>query len=840
MEPQQKRRRLDLNSLPPALGLSTGVLSGESRAHMSSSFEGTGVSNSNGDFCVNGDLVVNHSVPPATTEPSHARLLLESLQFDQMDARHLSIKKAHANTCSWVLKTDSYKQWEEQGSSESKKFLWIKGKPGAGKSTLMKFLLSHKQSQIRKMRHIRLISFFFNARGNNLEKSIVGMYRSLLFQLLDRSPELYNLLNHVRPGHQWTVDSLKSLFEGSMHELEDTSVVCIIDALDECNEVEIRDSVRFLSGLIETGSRLSICFASRHYPHITVETGLSIILEDRHEHQQDIATYLSSALRIGQGPLVTQIHTALQEKACGVFMWVVLVVDILNGEYEDGRKHSLLEKLQKLPGDLHALFHRILTRDTKHRSGLLLCVQWILFAKRPLTPRQLYLAILSGSEPDHLAGCHSDDYSEDDVRKYILSNSKGLVESTKSKSPTIQFIHESVRDFLLKEDGLSKVFPNLGANIYGQSHEAIKSCCLKYMNMEALLKLKEYERENAVQMFPLLSYANHGVLYHADQAQEHDITQAGFLTDFPRSVWLRHYNILQKHNVRRYKGTLSATLLYILAEAGMPSLIRAHSLRQSCFEVEDERYGCPILAATVAKNNTTAEVMLELQAENIPEFSFSRFLDKLPLDFRVSYAPTRNFIYNKKRDLFPQLIQHGTELVSLFFLVTETCTIESRDKFGRTALTHAAEKGFNSLAKELLQLGADTSATAIIGMTPLYQASVTGNLAVAKSLLDYGADTSATFSRGWTPLHQASSYGHVELAKLLLDYGANISAMSYVERETPLHLAFSSGHRKMAELLLNYGADVAAVNIHGLTPRDIASRIGTIDVAEMLSNHRVL
>ena len=45
----------------------------------------------------------------------------------------------------------------------------------------------------------------------------------------------------------------------------------------------------------------------------------------------------------------------------------------------------------------------------------------------------------------------------------ILSSSKGLAEMTRSKNQTVQFIHESVRDFLLKGNGLSGLRPDLSA-----------------------------------------------------------------------------------------------------------------------------------------------------------------------------------------------------------------------------------------------------------------------------------------------------------------------------------------------------------------------------------------
>ncbi|KAI0536695.1 hypothetical protein GGR58DRAFT_381547 [Xylaria digitata] len=777
MEPPAKRQRLVQDASGDTKPLAEASQCRRDHSQESNCFEGQGIQN-RGNFNIGGDVTIQHFSNQSNKkgEDDKCQVLLDSLRFDQMDARQWSIKKAHAHTCRWFLKTPSYANWTQKNALRNNhNFLWIKGKPGAGKSTLMKFLLGQLRNQIRQAKNQEvLLSFFFNARGHDLEKTTTGLYRSLLVQLLEARRDLQYVLENVRVGHHWTVESLTSLFEEAVQGLGDTSLICLIDALDECDEAQIRHMVSFFSNLSITRDRLHICFASRYYPHITVETGLSIFLEEQIGHGEDIAGYLSSALRIGHSTLAEQIRRDLQEKASGVFMWVVLVVDILNKEYDNGREHVLRARIQQLPRDLHDLFHNILTRNGHTTSGLLLCIQWVLFARQPLTPKQLYFAILSGLEPHNLVCCHSGEISEDTIKKYILNSSRGLAESTKSKSPTIQFIHESVRDFLLKEDGLSRVWPDLSANLSGRSHDTLKQCCLTYMNMKAVIELKEASHEATTRGFPFLEYANQGILYHADQAQNHNVSQQDFLAMFPRSEWVKHHNTFQKHNVRRYTSEVS--LLYILAEAGMPGLIRAHANRQSCFEVENERYGLPILAASATKNSTVIQAMLELEAERLSKSSFANFCSQLPSGLDISYASGRNFAFNKKRELLHQLVEYGNEKVSYFFLVTKQCDINLKDKQGKTVLMYAAESGYSVLVEALLQKDADISVAAKDGWTPLHRASSRGHAKVAKLLIDHGADISATDKDGWTPLHRALSGGHAEVAKLLINRGADVSA----------------------------------------------------------------
>lgn len=141
-------------------------------------------------------------------------LAMESLSFTQMDVRRASVRKAHTNTCNWLFNKPEYINWRNDDSvSDHNGFFWIKSKPGAGKSTLMKFF---HHSASKQLPGDTIISFFFNARGETLERSLDGLYRGLLHQLLTAVPRLQKVLetastaNHAQYG--WSLDTLKTLF----------------------------------------------------------------------------------------------------------------------------------------------------------------------------------------------------------------------------------------------------------------------------------------------------------------------------------------------------------------------------------------------------------------------------------------------------------------------------------------------------------------------------------------------------------------------------------------------------------------------------------------------------
>jgi hypothetical protein len=467
------------------------------------------------------------------------RMLLDSLRFTQMDARQMTIKNAYAKTCKWLLHKSEYVDWLDKTKlSEHDGFLWIKGKPGTGKSTLMKFALANARKTLKDK---TVISFFFNARGENIENSTIGTYRSLLVQLLEQLPALQCIFESLGRSawssgteHEWGVETLKTLLEQAVQNLGGASVVCFIDALDECEERQIRDMIQFFERI--TGICFQVCFSSRHYPHITIKRGLELVLEGQEGHTQDITNYLESELKIGKSKVAQQIRDKLQDKASGVFMWVVLVVDILNQEHDRGRMHALKQRLQDIPSDLHELFRDILTRDLRNKDELVLCIQWVLFARQPLSPEQLYFAILSGVEPEALSRWDCDETTMDVIKKSILNSSKGLAEVTTSKLPKVQFIHESVRDFLLKENGLSNIWPELGRNLESQGNDRLKECCLSYMGMDIFTPLKIPKRLPkasspraaslrilTIKAFPFLEYVVYNTLYHADEAEKSGI-----------------------------------------------------------------------------------------------------------------------------------------------------------------------------------------------------------------------------------------------------------------------------------------------------------------------------
>jgi ankyrin repeat protein len=788
----------------------------------------------------------------------HARKeILDSLRFDKIDVRYATIKRAHSRTCRWLLQKDAYRDWLDPTKlAEHMGFFWIKGKPGAGKSTLMKCIFD----TTRKKRGKVIISFFFNARGEPLERSTTGMYRSLLLQLLEKLPKLQAVFGS-REYAMWSNDTLqdgiellKALFEDAVLHLGTSQLVCFIDALDECGEEQIRDMVSFFEQVGEQavlcGVSFRVCFSSRYYPHITIRKGLSLELEKQEEHSQDISEYLDTELRIGQGKLAQEIRAGLREKAAGVFMWVFMVVGILQKEYDNGRVHTLKRKLQETPADLHDVFRNILTRDQQEKGKLLLCIQWVLLASKPLRPEELYWAIFSGTELEVVSAHDPNNFEKSHIETYILSSSKGLTEMTSSRVPTVQFIHESVRDFLLKEDGLRDIWSGLGNDFRGDSHERLKECCWQYMQVAASrLKIEtSFEksrrrevskvRRDASKTFPFLGYAVQNVLFHADAANAGGVPQYDFLqTTFQLAQWIMYDNLFEIHQPRRH--SLSASLLYILAERNLPSLITAYHGKQSCFQSEDQRHGSPIMAAVVANSQSAIYALLKAEAGSAGAASpiHALYEEFRLLKWTGEALPRQHGKFEGKYPVFLPSAVGEKELLACALLSTNSNTnVDSRDTQGSTPLHYAAISNSESTARLLLDNRAQIEATDFRGRTPLHYAAKHHAEAIIRLLLDYGAQTKAIDFQGRTPLHYAAKHHAEAIIRLLLDHGAQTKANDF-QGCTPLHFAVKNSTEAIVRLLLDRGAQTKATSQDGKTPLHYSAEYNAKAVARLLLDH---
>ncbi|SMR45308.1 unnamed protein product [Zymoseptoria tritici ST99CH_3D1] len=754
--------------------------------------------------------------------------VLASLSFEQIDARHTNIRDAQRATCEWLLQHPDFSAWANKDRHPG--ILWISGKPGAGKSTLMKFVLAH----VRKTQAADeiVLDFFFNARGDEFEKTTLGMYRALLFHLLQKVPDLKIILDDVGNSNAagshafvWSIPSLKILLCKAIGALGPRKLKIFVDALDECKEQEVRDMVEFLEELgeheVAEESRLSICMASRHYPSIEVLHSWRLILEDEDGHADDLRKYIQRRLQAGKGKAIDEIRVQVQKKANGVFMWVVLVVGILNDEFRRGRIFAVKQRLREIPPELSELFRDMLQRDHDNMDDMLLCLQWILFAKRPLSREEFYYAMEAGLHTEDGGQWRPEPQNPEEVtaevmERLVLSSSKGLAEVTRSKkAPVVQFIHESVRDFLLKDGGLQQLWSELNGDLASGSHERLEKCCSNYLKVDLsshvdipdpLPKAKSEQakslRQRVIDLFPFVRYAKEGILYHADQSTL-SATQTNVLQGFVLDKWIHIHNILEPIELWRHSNEVN--LLYVSAVRNLDRLIRHFKSQGVWLRLRKERYQFPVLAALAGAHVAALRALLGDDVEEfLPSFQrdpgFGKASRCLQHGFPLLWAAS-----NKN------------ESFAKFLLTTcknkDICSFRENLKDGYHSwclLGHALRHGTRTIVQLLIDAGVEFYAHSD-GWSALHDASLAGNHDVVQLLLDKGWQVNAQGGHFGNALQAACHGGHEKTVQLLLSAGADANAQGGHYGNALYAAARKHDDEKVAQMLINAGADVNAL-----------------------------
>lgn len=807
----------------------------------------------------------------------------QSLRFEDIDARHATIQDAHSETCWWLLAQAEYQNWLDiEKYPEHHGLLWIKGNVGTGKSTIMKFALTTCTKS--KTPNDVIIKFFFNARGDELEKSVVGMYRSLLFQLFDEIPALKHLFalrppkpskdRTTAPPHEpntylWDVGSLQSLFGHAVKSLGNRGLICFIDALDECDEYQIREMVTFLEHLGDLAAssnlKMHICLSSMHYPNITVEHGIFLILEDQEGHADDIAKYVDSKLKGVRSTLLNDVKREICERSSGIFLWVVLVVQVLKKDLDSGQIQVLKKRLKEIPRGLNKLFDEILIRDTYDNELLILCLQWLLFARRPLKPIELFYAVLAGVEPESITSLDPENIDGGTLENFVRNASKGLAEITKGETENVQFIHESVRYYLLQTDFLPRLRGALPVDFSGITEERFKTCCQDYISIvisqetssnrsrDSLTELVGKGAHLASKRHPFLEYAVRNILFRADAAAGNNLQQNGFFDKFPSKIWASLSNLFVKEDSQRYGP--SPSLLYIFANECTPNLISFEVQRNPLIDIKGGYYGFPLNAAVAHGSRESLEALL------LAQDSLHSAIKAADTKYHVAPEKREAAIHNcfaRFKDRRGTLLcwatkQDDIDLVKML-LNTAKVALNLKDELGWTPLSRAASNGNIDMVRLLLETG---RVDVKIGgrhndlvRTPLSLAAGGGHVAVVKLLLATGnMDIESKDESHRTCISWAASNGHAAVTKLLFEFWeADMAAKGRSpDRErlalnakdpfgaTPLHGAILVDAVEVVRFLASIDeVDLEATNGENETPIQMAQREELVQVAEVL------
>lgn len=139
----------------------------------------------------------------------------------------------------------------------------------------------------------------------------------------------------------WTVTQLQNLFVDTVRTGKCPPLIILIDTLDEGQEEEVRQAITLFEALgwrAPPGAPpLQSCLSSRPYPHISVEMGLSMTVEDESGHMAAILAYVEATLQGDSNPQFQALGHAVVRKSASVFLWVKVLVQMLNKALDKGK-----------------------------------------------------------------------------------------------------------------------------------------------------------------------------------------------------------------------------------------------------------------------------------------------------------------------------------------------------------------------------------------------------------------------------------------------------------------------------------------------------------------------
>ncbi|KAL6915455.1 hypothetical protein FSHL1_006905 [Fusarium sambucinum] len=393
---------------------------------------------------------------------------------------------------------------------------WIQGKPGSGKSTLVKYIASKEVTQMLLDQwnpNTRILTHFFWKLGTSLQNDIKGLYCSLLYQLLEGKNELLSSTIESFPVsktkesyHDWSVSELYGILLKVLELGTDKGSLCIfIDGLDEfvgdCGQEAI---LKILSDFKRL-TNVKVCVTSRPEPWLKEELDTVPDLKLHDLTAPDMRNWIQGRLqqfdrkRTFSPYFSFHLVHGLLEKAGGVFLWICLATQsIIRGIKNKDSEELLMSRLEQLPEKLEDMYYDMWKRlgedEPLYRNSAARYMRFMVGFQSMKTKRAYALCpgfdkssqltvirMACASRPDvrrTLTTLTEEvDYDMLDalcesVENTILTNCAGLLEAYPSPhlsffhnplskmTRRIEFVHRTAYDFLINTEAGRKILSN--------------------------------------------------------------------------------------------------------------------------------------------------------------------------------------------------------------------------------------------------------------------------------------------------------------------------------------------------------------------------------------------
>ncbi|KAJ4422570.1 hypothetical protein N0V82_002798 [Gnomoniopsis sp. IMI 355080] len=426
-------------------------------------------------------------------------------QMQDFDARQImsllqSNYKSHkarnpdavSGTCSWILRHTQFQAWQQ---TSRRSLLWISADAGCGKSVMASFLVDHLKNNNENDNNI--CYFFFKDDSMEQNDAVISI-SAFLHQLYSAHPELISFAQETLrvPGNTLArLDSLWTIFARSVAQIpSESTTICILDGLDECEESSRKQLMQLLAGYFKTPianpeepetSCMKMLVLSRPDNSIKVmldrqtpntrdgtspfvlPTWNMIRLRGEDETDaisKDTRLVIQAAIRdladIGiPHDFLLEMEKQLVLRADRTFLWTTLIIQLLKEKAVEGAsRREMIGILQSR--SVYSIYTVLLDSKTHKTASIKRKARkmlgFLLAAMRPLTVDEMNIAL--AIKPDHDTFAIAKSRPRPSRRTFqnvenelrTISNHFAGTSSVLYKG-RVYLVHQTAREFLLDE-----------------------------------------------------------------------------------------------------------------------------------------------------------------------------------------------------------------------------------------------------------------------------------------------------------------------------------------------------------------------------------------------------
>lgn len=417
-------------------------------------------------------------------------------------------------SCEWFFVNTRFCTWR---ASDVSSLLWVSAEPGWGKSVLSRSLIEDhlasdtttvtaSQSAITVSTESPTVCYFFFKDGDERRTTSTSALCAILHQLFSRDStgalmkRAFDI--HKNKGSTLTANfaALWGILMACIQTPECGEVICVLDALDECDKTGQKELFGELHKFYSlerqpSASKLKFLITSRPYDTLEASfrkfSGSSTYLrfdgdDNIEDVRKDINEFIDRRVHELPSNISSQHRHRISEQLKSMnnrtYLWIQLVFNIIEEDPSEYCRPGDIEHiLLNLPPQVADAYEKILNKSKDSRTTKAL-LQIVLAASRPLSLDEanyaLTLALRSKKFASH-EDLQQQLWNREDF-KNVVRSSCGLVISVYDSE--LSFIHQTAREFLIAEPDPTTKWKGR-FNSLADCHRTLSQSCIEYLQL---------------------------------------------------------------------------------------------------------------------------------------------------------------------------------------------------------------------------------------------------------------------------------------------------------------------------------------------------------------------